>query len=721
MKALSARVSCACTPLLLLTMALSFGTSPTRAATVPGLEAEVELRAREQPVEHFLQELFGQIGKPVRVSDEVRGLVNGDFVKSAASVSHDIMKSFQLSMYYDGAVVHVYPSNEVSRSILPVSSRATARIMNAARDLGLTDPQNVLSKASNGGLMVTGAKRFVEQIEELSYAVQQGMPAEKAPGSTYRVFRLKYAWADDVSLAVGGQTIVVPGVASLIRSLIEPGGISAPARTRQQIRPSVSGLRGQGLNAVGDAVEEPAPVFESSGSSAAHPNNARIVADSRLNALIVRDTANRMPMYESLIASLDVEPTMLEIEATIIDMDTDRLRELGINWRLQDGDSEALLGPGSARAGRVAPGTVPVGQAGQGGVVSLVVGDRTRFISRIRALETQGAARIVSKPHIITLSDVEAVLDTTSTFFVRVAGQEEVDLFNVSVGTTLRVTPHVFDEGARSRIKLLVNIEDGSASDRQVDSIPVIERSTINTQALIDAGESLLIGGLVREFTGNAVSKVPVLGDIPGLGALFRNNSRTSSRVERLFLITPRLSRQPGEVRRFSAPVLHGSEADILSSAPARLAGVSEALARRDAQYPVSNDLPAAGSSVSLTSPAARAAADRADAAVRPEPRSRELTVRERLLGLSPSSLASAPVPRPQAVRRRVPAVQSLQAGRSQSASPEEWTAVHSSNTGAGFSRTAIGRAPVGGAATGRAVVSQSVTALDNDGWQEVR
>ena len=54
---------------------------------------------------------------------------------------------------------------------------------------GLTDPQNVLSKASNGGLMVTGAKRFVEQIEELSYAVQQGMPAEKAPGSTYRVFR----------------------------------------------------------------------------------------------------------------------------------------------------------------------------------------------------------------------------------------------------------------------------------------------------------------------------------------------------------------------------------------------------------------------------------------------------------------------------------------------------------------------------------------------------
>ena len=300
----------------------------------------------------------------------------------------------------------------------------------------------------------------------------------------------------------------------------------------------------------------------------------------------------------------------------------------------QDGDSEALLGPGSARAGRVAPGTVPVGQAGQGGVVSLVVGDRTRFISRIRALETQGCCPAsVSKPHIITLSDVEAVLDTTSTFFVRVAGQEEVDLFNVSVGTTLRVTPHVFDEGARSRIKLLVNIEDGSASDRQVDSIPVIERSTINTQALIDAGESLLIGGLVREFTGNAVSKVPVLGDIPGLGALFRNNSRTSSRVERLFLITPRLSRQPGEVRRFSAPVLHGSEADILSSAPARLAGVSEALARRDAQYPVSNDLPAAGSSVSLTSPAARAAADRADAAVRPEPRSRELTVRERPAG----------------------------------------------------------------------------------------
>ena len=72
-----------------------------------------------------------------------------------------------------------------------------------------------------------------------------------------------------------------------------------------------------------------------------------------------------------------------------------------------------------------------------------------------------------------------------------------------------------------------------------MDAIPVIERSTIGTQALIDGDESLLVGGLVREFSNNNVDKVPLLGDLPLLGALFRKSGRSVSRMERLFLITP--------------------------------------------------------------------------------------------------------------------------------------------------------------------------------------
>jgi type III secretion protein C len=170
------------------------------------------------------------------------------------------------------------------------------------------------------------------------------------------------------------------------------------------------------------------------------------------------------------------------------------------------------------------------------------MGSVGQFIARIRALQTDGAARVVSSPQVVTLSNVEAIFDNSSTFFVRVAGREEVDLFNVSAGTSLRVTPHVFRDVDQTRIKLLVNVEDGNISGRQVDQIPVVERSTINTQALIAEGESLLIGGMVREVTANSTDKVPGLGDVPVVGNLFKSRESSTTRVERMFLITPRLA-----------------------------------------------------------------------------------------------------------------------------------------------------------------------------------
>lgn len=125
---------------------------------------------------------------------------------------------------------------------------------------------------------------------------------------------------------------------------------------------------------------------------------------------------------------------------------------------------------------------------------------------------------------------------------MRVSGRDEVDLFKVSAGTALRVTPHVFQDGDAVRIKLLVQIDDGQILPQElVDTMPMVERSSLNTQALIVAGESLLIGGMVRETTSEGVTKVPLLGDIPILGHLFKTTTNEADRMERLFLISPRL------------------------------------------------------------------------------------------------------------------------------------------------------------------------------------
>ena len=578
-----------------------------QAAEVPGFDRAVVINAREQPVGQFLTELFGQLGVPARVSDTITGSVNGDFRKEAREVFHDIASSFQLSIYYDGAIAHIYPSNDVVHNILYMPKGRARDVEHMATKMGMADQYNNVS-VSDVGLVVTGAPRFMDQMEEMSAAMRKSAgsdtatPAPVVTQDIYRTFQLRYAWADDVSLVIGGETVVVPGVATIIRSLIEPGAFQSPpssAGTRIPGSSTLEGLRGKGLQSVSERLESQgnsAPLLspdsdnsptEDDGSTA----STRIVADPLSNSVIIRDKASRMKEYEELIKSLDKEQKMIEIEATIIDLDTDKLRELGINWRLSRGDGEALLGDGTFSDELLRPNT-DVTPRGEGGFISLVLGSREQFIARIRALETQGAARIVSKPHVMTLSNVEALLDTTSTFFVRVAGEEEVDLFNVSVGTTLRVTPHVYDIDGRSQIKLRVNIEDGSTSDRSVDSIPIIENSTITTQAIIDVGQSLLIGGLVRETKGNGTVRVPVLGRIPFLGALFRTTTKTSTRNERMFLITPRVTNPKFAGKRFSAPILSGSEEAIIQSAPNRLFNAEQALNLREDAYPLERSLP---------------------------------------------------------------------------------------------------------------------------------
>lgn len=601
---------------MLLTIAVGLSTSVATAATVPGFDKPLHLSPREQPIELFFQDLFGQIGLAVNVDSSLRGTVNGDFKDSADEIYRDVAKAFNVSMYYDHSKVFLYPSSERARRMLSMSAEVAERVYHSVKKQGLINARNTVS-LSDMGLVVSGYKQFQEQIQGIAGEYQKRTNVGGVPSDhTLRVFKLKYAWADDTTQTIGGQSVFVPGVASVLRTLLEPGipsvdhnpyGSSQSSKTPlPRTRPK---LKGRGLQSVGEnakrdigesATKGLADVSTASGvarSSYADTSTSstRIVAEPLSNSIIIRDRPERMQNYEDIITTLDMEPKMVEIEATIIDMDTDKLRSLGVDWRVDNARSSALFSDSNASAQSIlTPGASAnaITSSDAGGILSLVLGNRDQFISRVRALETQGAARIVSKPHVLTLSNVEAQLDTTSTFHIRVQGQEEVDLFNVSVGTLLRVTPHVSEDHDQAHIKLNVNIVDGSQSSQQVDAIPVIEESTITTQAFVNAGESLLIGGLVREAKTNTVSKVPVLGDIPLIGTLFRNNNKSSSRVERMFLITPRLNLRPKSSKRYSVPILSGSEAEIIESAPARLEPALARVASRDVGFSVEEELP---------------------------------------------------------------------------------------------------------------------------------
>lgn len=527
----------------------------------------------------FLERFFAHQGIPVVLSDQVRRdsrTLAGRRSGSPADILRSVLESNALASYYDGYTVHIYDLGEVVTQYFAVAPERLSEFRSSVRNFASESRYNRYQITGSGLVTVTGVPPYVDRIGQLAGAVGN----LQAPDRTvFQMFVLNYAWAADRSFTVAGRAVTLPGVASLLRELLYTGNGFAPP-LELQLPAAQPSLRGQGLASRGanghddslrvllpdgsdvtsnsrgrDALER---IQAQQAARAPTPGagNTRIVADPYRNAVIVRDVPERIPMYADLIETLDVPTEVVEIEATIIDIDTDHLHRLGVEWRLGDDEAEAVFAEeGTKRNFLDAIGADDVALLDQipGFQLGAIIGNRGQFIARINALEQEGAMHITSRSQVVTLNDVEAVLESTRELFFPVEGAFEVDLFNVLAGTVLRVTPHVVEEEEQRRIQLFIAIQDGDvslsgSSDDSGRRLPVVTRTAVNTQAVIDVGRSLLLGGLVRDTTTTTTRKVPVLGSIPLLGRLFRSESETTGRTERMFLLSPRLVRPDGSL-----------------------------------------------------------------------------------------------------------------------------------------------------------------------------
>ncbi|WP_423605053.1 type III secretion system outer membrane ring subunit SctC [Sphingomonas sp. MS122] len=552
------------------------------AADPPFSTRSVSLTPRNQEVAAFVREFFGAVGLSVSVDARVKGKINGRFSGRPADVWAQVARAFNLIAYYDGSVVTVYSGDQVeSRTITVPPGRANDLAASIAQ-AGIADATNRVRPSGQATVLATGVPKFLDQVQQLAGAMPSGaygvrpdtaqiQPARSVQGPAYiepyelRVFYLRYARADDTKLVAGGRELTIPGVGTSLNRIMGDGSavagtVNASYGGGRTLRQSQPRLGGRGLNAIPpDASQQSqlqpyddeylglppmgaVPVV--SARELPPQGGPRIAIDPSLNAIIVRDRPENMPAYEGLVRALDIAPQIVELEATIIDLNIDKLRELGINWRIRSQGFDALFGGSILRpSGNPADDLSRLGAVNEGLSLGGVIGANREFIGRINALEEKGAAKIVSRPQIVTLSNIEAVFDRTRTFYVRVRGDRQVDLFNVVAGTVLRVNPHVLVDNGVPRIRMVVGVEDGTILDSEVDDIPVVERASVNTQAMINEGEGLLLGGLTVNASFDAESKIPLLGDIPVLGELFKSRSRSRRQTERLFLITPRIIR----------------------------------------------------------------------------------------------------------------------------------------------------------------------------------
>lgn len=528
---------------------------PCGAAAGPSWKhsAAVQVHVHEQPLATLLRTLSAESGLPLVLSDAVKASVSGRFRGPPQQVFEELLAAHGLTQFFDGHALHVNTLGETSSRVLPLPAERVGRLRAMLAQLGIADSAPALRWLQpEPHLVVSGPPRLIQLVGELCALMEQSAVQPGAP--TLKVFRLRQAWARDFSISHGGQTVELPGVATLLRramGLGESKSAGAGHENREGRRASLPAKGAGSLAGAGESNLGPA----AAASPAAGPAPAgeaglfspSVTDDPGANLVIVRDTAARMPLYEALIQEFDRPQQLLEITATVIDVDASQSEQLGVNWRLQrkQGLDLAVGRPGSELAGSAAE--LLAGASGLSGLVgSIVLGRQNQhFSATLEAMVRDGQARLSAKPRVLTLNNHEALLESRQSFFVRVAGRDAGNLFELSAGLSMRVTPQLVGSGEAQQVKLLISIEDGTLSQERVDQVPVVNRKNLNTQAVIQLGDSLFIGGYEIEQSSQELGRVPGLGDLPLVGALFRQKEQRQRRSERMFLITPRLIGEP--------------------------------------------------------------------------------------------------------------------------------------------------------------------------------
>jgi type III secretion protein C len=439
-------------------------------------------------------------------------------------------------------VLYISPGSDMASERIEISLDAMSDAKSALMGIGLFDARFGWGEMpESSAVMVSGPREYLRLVREAI--------AERDRSSDYEamVFRLKNAAVDDRSVTVRNQTLVTPGAASLLKSMLSGG----TGNSRSMIGGSglMNELAGQSggtspLAGAGGAAGAGSAGASSSGLSQ-RTNTARaatgggrgvsVEGDVRTNSLVIYDMAKRRPYYQRLIDAIDVPQHLVEIEAYIIDVNRERVAELGFGFEAR------------GRHGRVVVDAAGVLAAPLSGGSSLVVSNLDRFISRLNLMEREGQAKVLAKPSVLTLENLVAVLDLSQTVFLRATGERVANIEQVTAGMLLRVTPRVVKGRKSTQVSLTVDIEDGKVlpAATSVDT-PEVQRSTISTQAVLLDQQSLVIGGYNTDSAANTDASVPGLSKLPLIGALFTATKKTHQSRQRLFIITPRLVKAGG-------------------------------------------------------------------------------------------------------------------------------------------------------------------------------
>ncbi len=290
-----------------------------------------------------------------------------------------------------------------------------------------------------------------------------------------------------------------------------------------------------------------------------------VTVDERTNTLLVQDTADKLTDVRKLVTALDIPVRQVLIESRIVIANDDFNNQLGVRFGATGFRSNG--GNTVSTSGMLESANTIASQAAAGGAVTVpstlsnalnvnlpvttpagsmgfaLLGSDYMLDLELSAMQTEGKGEVISSPRVITANQKEAVIEqgTEIPYIQPVSGNTTAVAVSFKKAVlSLKVTPQITPDDRIIMDLIVTNDSVGTI----FQGVPSIDTKSVTTQVLVDNGATVVLGGVYVQTRSNVVNSVPFLGDLPGVGVLFRNTNKTDNKDELLIFVTPRIVKE---------------------------------------------------------------------------------------------------------------------------------------------------------------------------------
>lgn len=279
-----------------------------------------------------------------------------------------------------------------------------------------------------------------------------------------------------------------------------------------------------------------------------------VTVDERTNTLIIRDTLSSIDEARKMIDVLDIPVKQVLIESRMVTVLDNVDEQLGVRWGFSDRQDDNGVSGSIEGADTIAGGVIPSidnrlnvnlpvsSAAGTIGFQLASLIDGTILDLELSALEAENKGEIIASPRITVANQHEAYIEQgTEIPFVQAASSGATAVTFKKAVLSLKVTPHITPDN-RIILDLVVTQDTrGETVSTSTGDAVAIDTQEIKTQVLVENGETIVLGGIFQQTSSDGVSKVPLFGDLPVVGSLFRNTSQLQEKRELLIFVTPKI------------------------------------------------------------------------------------------------------------------------------------------------------------------------------------